>query len=464
MRGMDPRTPPDSAQPPGPPRRLWGLPVVRAMGRDFLGFAQQRHRAHGDLSLMFIGSRACYDLFSPALVREALVDQAEHLVRLPRTIGVLQRSFGLGHGVITTEGATWQRQRRMLQPAFTPRQVAGDAAQMRAAIETALERALLAGADHALVDMQALFGRVAMDVILRTLFSRAADAEADAAIGAMGVLGEAAMFDLIVPFNLPPWLPRRGKAARRQALQTLRDLVHGHIARRRMQPDPAAGDDVLARLLALRDDASGEALSEQEVFDQCMVSFQAGHETTATALTWWSRLLAQHPDAAARARAEVDAVLAGRDPGPEHLQALPFLTATLKEAMRLYPPLPALITRHTLREISVGGWRIPPGASLYVTPWVLHRDPRWWSEPDEFRPGRFLPGAPEVPRGAWIPFGVGPRVCIGQHFAMLEMTLVAAMLLQRFDVELPPDAPPMAAVLHVTLRPKGGVRLGLRHR
>jgi cytochrome P450 len=278
-------------------------------------------------------------------------------------------------------------------------------------------------------------------------------------------MGETAMREMFFPVTLPDWLPVPAKAAKRQALRTLRGLVHGHIQRRRAQGGREdEGDDLLARLLALRDEETGESLSGQELFDQCMVSFQAGHETTATALTWWSRLLAGHPEAAARARAEVGAVLAGRDPRPEDLQSLPWLSATLKEAMRLYPPLPAVITRYTTREITVGGWRIPRGASVYITPWVLQRDPRWWEAPDAFRPERFLPGAPPVPRGAYMPFGVGPRVCIGQHFAMLEMTLVAALLLQRYELELPPDAPAAEAVLHVTLRPKGGVRLRLRRR
>ncbi|MEX8519044.1 MAG: cytochrome P450 [Leptothrix sp. (in: b-proteobacteria)] len=189
-----------------------------------------------------------------------------------------------------------------------------------------------------------------------------------------------------------------------------------------------------------------------------MVSFQAGHETSATALLWWSRLLAE------RAQAEVDTVLAGRDPGPDDLAALPWLTATLKEAMRLYPPIAALLTRRTTQAIQVGGWTIPRGALLYVTPWVLQRDARWFEQPEAFRPERFLPDAPPPPRGAWIAFGVGPRVCIGQHFAMLEMTLVAAMLLQRYTLTLPADAPPAEPVLNVTLRPCHGLTLLLRRR
>ena len=137
---------------------------------------------------------------------------------------------------------------------------------------------------------------------------------------------------------------------------------------------------------------------------------------------------------------------------------------TLKEALRLYPPIAALMTRRTTRDLTLGGWPIPRGALLYVTPWVLQRDPRWFEQPETFRPERFLPDAPPIPRGAWIPFGVGPRVCIGQHFAMLEMTLVAAMLLQRFELRLPDDAAPAEPVLNVTLRPRQGLTLWMKRR
>jgi cytochrome P450 len=312
--------------------------------------------------------------------------------------------------------------------------------------------------------MDALFARVTMDVILRTLFGTPVAGEAEAAIHATRVLGATAMREMFHPVALPDALPLPGKAAKRRALHSLRTLIEGHISRRRQQPDPAAGDDLLARLLALRDEHSGAALSAAELHDQCLVSFQAGHDTTATALLWWSRLLAEHPMAAARAQAEIDCVLAGRDPGPDDLAALPWLVATLKEALRLYPPIAGLMTRRTTRELQLQGWRIRRGALLYITPWLLQRDPRNFEQPEVFRPERFLPEAPPPPRGAWIPFGLGPRVCIGQHFAMLEMTLVAALLLQRFELVLPADAPPATPVLQVTLRPRHGLSLWLRRR
>ena len=188
--------------------------------------------------------------------------------------------------------------------------------------------------------MDALFARVAMDVILRTPFDQPVTGEAQASIEATRVLGATAMREMFSPLVLPDWLPMPAKVAKRRALHTLRAVVYKHIAWRQIQPDPEAGENLLTRLLALRDGITGKALDEAEVFDQCMVSFQAGSETSATALLWWSRLLAEHPESALRARAEVDAVLAGRDPDAADMASLPWLTATLKEARRLYPPIP----------------------------------------------------------------------------------------------------------------------------
>lgn len=429
------------------------------MKRDYLGFVEQLHREHGDISFMRLVHERAYDLFTPELVREALVDNAEHLTRWERGIEVFAEVFG--RSVLTTEGEVWKRQRRMLQPAFTPKRVAGYAALMVDAAAAGLDAAVPPGHNEATVAMDGLFSGLAMDVILRTLFSDCVNHQdsLDAA-WATQTLSETAMREMFWPMTLPDWLPLPGKAAKRRAIRGLRQLVGRHITARRTQA-ASSHDDLLSMLLALRDEETGEGLSETEVFDQCLVNFQAGHETTATALLWWSRLLAEHPGAAERARVEVENVLQGRNPSPDDLPALPWLTASLKEAMRLYPPVGVLMSRRTTAAIELGGWHIPKGAMLRITTWLLHRDPGSFPEPQAFRPERFMPEAPPLPRGAWMPFGAGPRVCIGQHFAMLEMTLLAAMLLQRYRLELPPDAAPCEPVLNVTLRPRGGLQLRL---
>jgi cytochrome P450 len=449
--------------PSGPASRWWGLPLLRQMRADYLGFVTRLQFEHGDLTRMRLGNEDAWDLHSPDLVREALVTHAGHLVRWERGIEVFAQVFG--QSVLVTEHATWQRQRRMLMPAFTPRRVAGYGQLMTDAAQRALDEAVPPGQAQALVAMDGLWTGVAMDVILRTLFGASAKEDARDAAWATQTLSAAAFSEMFLPFTLPDWLPLPGKAAKRRALRLLRALVQRHMDRRHAQAQgPAERLDLLQMLLNLRDEATGEALSQQEVFDQCMVSFQAGHETSATALLWWSRLLAEHPEAAQRAQAEVDAVLQGRVPCPQDMAQLPWLTATLKEAMRLYPPVAAVMSRRTTAPITLGGVAVPQGALLRITPWVLHRDARWFAEPECFRPARFDEGSPEIPRGAWIPFGLGPRVCIGQHFAMLEMVLLAAMLLQRYTLRVPEGAAPLRAQLHVTLRPQQPVQLLLSRR
>lgn len=440
---------------PSHPTRWWGLPVLMAMRRDYLAVISAQ-RPLGDLAAQRILAERAVDVFDPELLRAIMVDHADALVRWARGPEVFAEL--MGQSVLVTEGPTWQRQRRMLMPAFAPRRVAGYAALMTEAATAGLDRV-----GEGEVAMDELYSHLTMDVISRTLFSAPIGNDTAAAARAVQVLSEAALAEMFWPLTLPDWLPLPGKAAKRRASRLIHGLLAERIAARRAATEPRS--DLLGMLMALRDDATGAALSEQEVYDQCMVSFQAGHETSATALLWWSWLLAAHPEAQARARAEVDSALAGRAPTSDDASALPFLSATLKEAMRLYPPVAGILTRRVTRDITVGGVRLPARTLVRVTPWLLHRDPRWWpDEPLAFKPERFLPGAPhEIPRGAYIPFGLGPRVCLGQHFAVLEMTLIAALMLQRFELS-PVGSEPPKPRMAVTLRPDGGLRLKLKAR
>ncbi|MDZ7811617.1 MAG: cytochrome P450 [Ideonella sp.] len=457
------RTVPPSAEIPGPRMGLWrALKHSRQMRRDYLGTLDDLHLRFGDISKMGLIVETVVDVFNPELARELLVDHAAQITRWERGPAVFAQL--MGQSVLVTEGETWQRQRRMLQPAFTPKRVAGYARLMTDAARHALDSVLPVGQPRGRVNIDELWTTVAMDVIMRTLFSSRAPDDARAAGQAVQVLGAAAMQEMMRPFALPSWLPLPGQRAKTQALQMMRELVGRHIDERRQAAPDDPRQDLLAMLLALRDEHSGEPLSPVEVFDQCMVTFQAGHETTATALLWWTRLMAEYPHSAQRAQDEVDQVLQGREPEAEDMARLPWLTATLKEAMRLYPPVGALLLRRATEDFSLGGRHIQKGWVLRVTPWVLQRDARNFPDPLRFMPQRFMPEAPPVPRGAWMPFGAGPRVCIGQHFSMLEMTLLAAMLLQRFNLSLPADARACEPKLNVTLRPEGAVPVMLTRR
>lgn len=451
---------PPPARPPGPPDRWFGIPLLRAMADDYLGFVTSLQRRYGDLTFTRMGGERMVDVFDPELARQVLVDHADDVIRWERGMEIFSQAFG--NSVLVTEGDTWRRQRRMLHPAFTPRHVGGLAGLMATAAGRALDDALPRG-DGALVDIEALMTRLTMDVIFRALFGQAADRnEAEAAAWAIQALSRRAFREMFWPLTLPDWLPLPGKAQKRRALRVLHGTVAAQIDGRRCRGAPPEGD-LLGLLLAAQDE-SASGPTKQEIHDQCLVVFQAGHETTATALAWWSRLVAEHPDVSARLCAEVDEVLGDRTPGSEDIPRLVFLNATLHEAMRLYPPVAALMGRRALRPMTLGDWTLPSGTLLRLTPWVIHRDPRWFPDPDAFRPERFLPGAAAPRKGSYMPFGAGPRVCLGQHFALLEMGIVAAMLLQRCTLVVPTGEPRPEPQLQVTLRPRGGIRLFLQPR
>ena len=450
-----------SGLPPGPPARLWGLNHLQTMKPDYLGFVAGLQRTHPDIAHVRVFTERITHVFHPDWVREVLVDQADALIRWERATEVF--SISMGQSVLITEGAQWQRQRRMLQPGFTPKRVAGYAELMVAATEQALT-ALIAQGPSPSVNMDELMTDMTLDVILKALFGTHQVTNPRPVSEAIQTLSHSGISELFKPFSWPLWMPLPAVRKVRHALRTLNQIIQQHI---QSQQSTALddGQDLLTMLRLARDPEHPQlGLSPQELHDQTMVMFQAGHETSATAMTWWSGLIARHPVVAERLQAEVDTVLQGQAPTPSTLQQMPWLQASLKEAMRLYPPAAVLMTQRTLSDVTVGPWTVPPGHLIAFTPYVIQRDARWFESPHDFKPERFLPGAPEIPRGTWMPFGTGPRVCIGQHFAMMEMGLIGAMLLQRFTLHWPEGAAWPEGDLAVTLRPATPIRLQLQPR
>jgi cytochrome P450 len=431
--------------PPGPPSPWLGFPLVRDMARDFLGFMAQQQRAYGDVVMLRVPRFQNVMLFHPDHVREALVHSHEALIRWERGIAVFAEAHG--QSVIVAEGETWKQLRKLMQPGFAPKRVEAFVPLMTSACEEALSS--WPGEAQFDIDFEAAMTSLTMDVILRSLFSSRSGEESRAAAAAVHQISIEGQSEMFWPASLPDWLPWKG--AKRRALATLDGLIRGHIAARAGNTE---GDDLLAMLMQL-------GLTGETLRDECMTTFLAGHETSATALTWWGWCMASHAAAMERARGEVAEALQGRTPTMADIAALPWLTQTIKEALRLYPPAPALLSRRTTSELTFGGYRIPQGALLMLAPGLIQRDARWFPEPDAFKPERFAPDAPEIPRGAWMPFGAGPRVCLGQHFAMTEITLIAAMLLQRFRVTLVPGAAAPRPVLNITLRPAEPLHLRL---
>lgn len=458
---MNTQTQAPHAIPPGPSDRLWGLNLLRTMKADYLGFVADLQRQHTDAAHVQVLNEHITHVFHPEWVRQVLVDQADALIRWERATDVF--SVSMGQSVLVTEGAQWQRQRRMLQPGFTPKRVAGYATLMASATSDALNTLALRQSEQN-VDMDALMTTMTLDVILRALFGVHQVPDARPLSEAIQTLSHSGLSELFKPFSWPLWMPLPSVRKVRHAKQTLDRVIQQHI-QARPSTNQHGGEDLLTMLRQARDpEHPDQSLSTQELHDQIMVMFLAGHETTATALTWWSGLIARHSDVAKRIQTEVDAVLQGETPTPATLQQLPWLQASLKEAMRLYPPAAVLMTRRAIKDVTVGPWTLPKGHLIAFTPYVIQRDARWFESPAKFKPERFLSGAPDIPRGAWIPFGTGPRVCIGQHFAMLEMGLIAAMLVQRFHLHWPAGAEWPTGDLAVTLRPARPIMVQLRHR
>jgi cytochrome P450 len=379
-------------------------------------------------------------------VRELLVDHHDALIGWERGIAVFAQLHG--HSTLTSEGAAWRTKRHALQPAFTPKAVQAFLPAMAAAADAAFAQWPRSDAAW---PIESAFTSLGMDVILRMMFSSgiAADArDAERAVHEAAVAGNAEMY---WPKSWPDWMPWKGR--KRRALATLDRLIFGHVQARMAMPRDDWPQDLLPRLLALHVE-DPVTWPMKAVRDECMTAFLAGHETTAATLTWWSWCMAANPSAQAAARAEVDAVLQGRLPTAADLPALDYLGRTLQETLRLYPAAPFLISRRSKETITLGGWHLPARTIFAVPLTLMHHDARWFPEPDAFRPERFAPGAPAIPRGAFMPFGTGPRVCLGQHLALAEATLLAAMFLQRYTVDVPAGTAPPKPVFNITLRPE----------
>ena len=359
-----------------------------------------------------------------------------------------------GEGLLTNEGEPWARNRRLIQPIFAKRHLDALVPHMTAATGEFLDRWQQRPAADA-VDVAAAMSEVTLDVVgLRTGVAAARLQLLLALPRWMVNLGGWLLYN--VPFVPPPL------SNIRKAMHTIDDVVRGVIDTRIDGSDARREDDLLGLLLAARDE-HGQALSRTQVRDEVVTMVLAGHETTANGLAWLWYLLARHPEARDRLDAEVDAVLGGRTPTAADADRLVWTTACFQEAMRLFPPA-WVLEREATADDELDGYRIPKGSTLIFPVYLIHRDPRWWPEPNVFDPTRFLgERAAQSHRGAYLPFGAGRRACVGANFALMEGTLIAAMVSQRFSLDLVPGAS-IRPEATVTLRPRYGLPMTMRRR
>ncbi|WP_338674792.1 cytochrome P450 [Streptomyces sp. SCSIO 30461] len=423
------------------PRRLPWLGNLPQFARDPLDFFV-RLRERGDVVAWRLGPQRALFVSRPEHIGELLTG-IETVFRHPELGWAF--TLVLGDGVVTSEGAAWRRKRALVQPAVRPRQVRTYAATM-AACAAGLAATWQAGQR---IDVRREMLALTQRIAVRTLFG-VDTAGREEVIGAAMDVAQRAIGDEFrgVTLFLPPWVPTPGRRRLRHAVRVI-DAEVGRVTGERRRSG-ADRDDLLSRLLAARDE-QGLPLSDKEVRDEAVTLYIGGHETTGTTLTWVWYLLSHNPGARARLGEELKRVLGGRTPEFDDLRLLPYTEQVVKETLRLYPPV-WLMTGVAKEGSTLGGRAVPEGTVVWSSQWSAHRDPRWFPEPDTFRPERWDPrGEPAAPDHAWFPFGGGARACLGARFAMVEAVLVLATLAQRFHVDLGPGEVP--AEPRLTLQP-----------
>jgi cytochrome P450 len=399
--------------------------------------------------------RRTFFVNEPGAIKHVLLDNAANYAKTEITRRLLEP--GLGRGLLTSEGDTWRRHRRSMAPSFDHRSIVAYAPLMT---EIAADLAgrwdtLPAGAE---IDVAAAMMKATLHIISRTMFSSDSDEIVDVVESGVGRYQSAIRPGLVDLLELPKWLSRLTSWRRPERVFGEFDKVIDRLLAERGRSAEGQPKDLLARLLAARDEETGRGMTAEEIRNQVVTIFMAGHETTALALTWTWYLLSQHPAAEAKLHAELAAVLGGRVPRHEDLGKLRYTRMVLEESMRLYPPA------HTLSRAAIGddevlGRRIPAGAQILVVPWLLHRNPKLWPQPGVFDPERFAPEhAGSRHRFAYIPFGAGPRICIGAAFAMAEAMLLRATIAQRYRLRLKPGFPVEPQGL-ITLRARHGMQM-----
>ena len=440
--------------PPGPRVRGWlgNLPALR---QDPLRLLTETVRDYGEIAHLRLLHRDVVVLANPDHVRHVLQDNYRNYSKNTPGFNVI-RAF-LADGLLTNEGDAWLKQRRIVQPAFHGDLIAGLAKTMSASA-----KALADEWDHCnnqLVNLTAAMTRLTLRIVGETLLSTDVSHEADRVGQALTLSLQAANRSITRIVDVPQWIPTPTNRRLRNALATLDAVVYEMIAGRRQNRSDSG--DLLSMLMAARDAETGEGMSDRQLRDEIMTIFLAGHETTAIALGWTWFLLGQHPASAQCLRDELTYVLKGRVPEFEDLQDLVYTEQVIQESMRLFPPA-WIISRCTIRADRIGGYEIPANTLIFTSPYVTHRLERLWGNPGEFKPDRFrVAPVQSVPPFAYFPFGGGPRQCIGNTFAMMEMVLVLATLAQRFRFESVPGPLPGVSPV-ITLRPDTPIMM-IRH-
>ncbi len=449
--------PPTPRVAPGPRGKFLVGNLFDARESGLLDYHVKAWHAYGDVVRFRMGPLTMLQIVRPEHLQQVLVSNTKNYVK-----GLSHENLRkiIGDGILTAEGEAWQRQRRLMQPTYTPKGVAQFADIMGDAT-----RKMLAGWDARSTDTPVMINQemmhITMSVISRSMFGLDIGEDFKETGDGLRYLLQYVSEKGLSSIDLPAWVPTESHRRLRAATRAVDEFLYGVIRERRRS---GLGEDLLSLLMTAKDADTGAEMNEKQLRDEVLITFFAGHETTAQTLTWTWAMLAQHPEVEQRLWQELERVLAGRSPTLDDVGALTYTRQIIDETLRLYSPV-AVMARDAVGADSLGGYDVTPGNLIMLLPFLTHRHPEFWDRPEVFDPDHFAPEKAKArPRHAYVPFSAGPRTCLGIHFALLEAVLILAEVAQRYRIALVDPNQELAFDWAGTLRPKGDLPVRLTRR
>jgi len=435
---------------PGPKRNLlWNLQSMKSLRGDFLEFLRDMVESYGPVCTFRVGTESVCIVNDPALVQEILTSRASDFHRTMTQ----KRLFGriVGNGLIVSDGDHWQKQRRLAQPAFHQRQLVN----YMDAMQRITAQHVQEWPRNQVFDFDTAVTALTLNVVAVTLLGSQPPSEIGAISAALSESQRATVKLMKLGVPIPEWLPTSSNRRLKRSVRAMDSVILPVIAEKRRKADDSAAD-LLSMFIAAVDAYDGKwRMTDREVRDEAVTMLLAGHDTTANLLTWTIYLLGKHKDVYAKLQREVDEIFGGKEPSVEGLRRLTYTDMVLREVMRLYPPV-YLILREPVRDLTLGEFEFQKGQMLMLSPWLLHRDPKNFVDPEVFNPERFANDQVAMRAEAYIPFGAGPHRCIGNNFAVIEALIILVRIARELDIQLAGNVPVQAEPL-ITL----GVRNGL---
>lgn len=428
------------------------LSLLRRLNSDRLGLMRAAADEFGDAARIVVGPKVLYFFNHPDHAKHVLTDNSANY---HKGFGLAQAKRALGDGLLTSEGELWRKQRKIIQPVFQNKRIAQQAGVIAEEAAGLVARLRTRAGTGTPVDVLEELNTLTLGVLGRTLLD--SDLGAFEGIGrSFEAVQDQAMFEAVTLSKVPTWVPLPKQLRFRRARRDLQSIVDTLVADRRARGDDVTGDDVLSRLIVSVEQEADPRVGRQRMLDELVTLLLAGHETTASTIGWTLHLVNEHPEVGERLHEEAVRVLGDRPPAYEDLRGLRYTAMVLEEVMRLYPPV-WMLSRLGQQDDVIGGYHVPAGCDVLICPYTLHRHKEFWTDPERFDPERFDPDVQHGrPRYAYIPFGAGPRFCVGNHLGMMEATFVIAMLARELRLTTVPGYRVVPEPM-LSLRVRGGL-------